>query len=596
LAEAPSPRQRADGLIERSKSLSEIGRWKDAEVQARRAVEVDPSHARARLQLAHVLMALGRGNEAADLAKGVLAQEPSSAWAIRILGNWHGAQGRHGEAVALAEEAVRLSDGDRIALLYLSYAKRDASDLVGSRIAAERIVSEYPDWPDGFVRLAETRHSPEEAAQAYRAALRLDPHCDAALAGLAGLSGSLAQYREAVSLAWSSLRSDVADTTRQRFFARSAWIYLALSRIVAPLRGTHRALAEPFGEPCALAFRATGPNVAARLLFAFRFEALVLAIWAALAAAMLGATYLPGALSDVLVPLLGIPVFLGLAIPFFMFFGVIAAARRLLDLRIVQWAGRGSLGSLLARAAVSGAMLFGLTIVLLLLWPSWVGLWGWILMMSIVLMVQDLSRWRDQWRDSRRTMEAGSTRQQVAAAISERAQRWFTPARLAAFLAGTLVAEVALRGIEKSIEASDPPATAIAALGALICYAIDFGTRRFAARCEPGPRADRWRALGRTLMELAWMVAAVTAMVAIGGRLLEGNPIEALYPILLLPLIVGSGWLVLRAAMTMIAVVASEAGRLVRRLMRRDFPQGHPTRASGLDRSPPVGDTTWRDR
>lgn len=568
MAEAPSPRQRADGFVERSKSLCEIGRWKDAEAQARRAIEADPTHGRARLQLAHVVMTLGRGNEAADLAKGVLAQDPSSAWAIRILANWHAACGRHGEAVALAEQAVRLSNGDCMALLYLSYAKRDAGDLVGSRIAAERIVSEYPEWPDGFVRLAETRHSPEEAAQAYREALRLDPHCDAALAGLAGLSGALAQYREGVSLAWSSLRSELTDKTRQRFFARSAWIYLALSRIAAPLRSTHRALAEPFGEACAMAFRATGRNVAARLLFAFRFEFWALAIWCALAAVMVGASYLPDALSGILVPLLGIPVFLGLAIPFFKVFGVIAAARRLLDLRIVQWAGRRSPRSLLARAAVSGAMPFGLAVALLLQWPAWAGIWGWILLVSIPLVIQDVWRWRDQWRDSRRTREAGSVRQQFAELVSERARRWFTPGRLAAFVAVAGLAEVALRGFANSMDLADPPAMAIVGLVALTCFAIDFGARRFAARFEPGPRADRWRTLGRTLMELCWMAAAVTATVAIGGRLLEGDAIEALYPILLLPLIVGGGWLAVRAGLAMLAVVAAETVCLVRSLFR----------------------------
>jgi tetratricopeptide (TPR) repeat protein len=568
LAEAPSPRQRADGFVERSKSLCEIGRWKDAETQARRAIEADPTHGRARLQLAHVLITLGRGNEAAELAKGVLAQEPSSAWAIRILANWHAAQGRHGEAVALAEQAVRLSNGDCMALLYLSYAKRDAGDLVGARIAAERLVAEYPDWPDGFVRLAETRHSPEEAAQAYREALRLDPHCDAALAGLAGLSGALAQYRERVSLAWSSLRSELTDKTRQRFFARSAWIYLALSRIVAPLRSTHRALAEPFGEACALAFRATGPNVAARLLFAFRFEFGVLAIWCALAAAMVGASYLPDALSGIAVPLLGIPVLLGPAILFFIVFRVIAAARRLLDLRIVQWAGRRSLRSLLARAAVSGATLLGLAVALLLQWPAWAGVWGWILLVSIPLAIQDFWRWRDQWRDSRRTREAGSARKEFAERVSERAQRWFTAVRLAVFVTVAAVAEVALRGIEKSMDPSNPPAMAIVGLGALTCFGIDFGARRFAARCEPGPRADRWRALGRTLMDLAWMGAAVMAIVAIGGRLLAGDAIEALYPILLLPLIVGGFWLALRAVLALMAVVAAETVYLVRKRRR----------------------------
>lgn len=570
MADAPTPRQRADGLVERSKSLWDIGRWKDAEAQARRALEAEPAYARAHLQLAHVLISTGRGNEGAQLAKGVLSQDPNSAWAMRILGHWHSLNGRHGEAVAMAEQAVRASDGDSIALLNLSHARKDAGDDVGARIAAEQIVARYPDWPDGFVRLAETRHSPADAAQAYREALRLDPHNDTALAGLASLSGAMVQYREAVSLAWSALRADVADKSRQRLFARSAWIYVALGRIVAPLRNTRRALSEPFGDACAHAFLSTGSNAFTRLLFAFRVEVIALAAWALLALAMLGSSLLPDEFSVVLVPLLGIPVFIGLAIPFFLFFGVIAAARRLLDFRLVQWAGRGSLRSLLARAAVSGVLLVGLSIIALLAWPAWAGLWGWLLLTGLVLALQDLTRWREQWRDSQRTAQAGTVRESVAAWVAERSPHWFTPGRLFALVLLALAVEVALRGVATSVAASARPPVMAWALGvALACWGLDAGARAIAARLSLAPRADRYRAFGRTLIELAWMVAAAMATFAIGGRLLADRPVEALFPILLLPLTVAGGWLALRSARALLVLLGGECGLALHKLMRR---------------------------
>lgn len=569
MADGPSPRQSADGLVERSKALCDIGRWKDAERHARRAIEADPSYGRARLQLAHLLMNLGRANEAAELAKGVLAQEPTSEWAIRILGHWHSAHGRYREAVAMAEEAVRLSEGDRIALLFLSHAKNDAGDLTGARVAAERIVAMYPDWPDGFVRFAETRHAPEEAVQAFREALRLDPQCDAALAGLAGLSGSLAQYREAVSLTWSALRSNVADKARQRAFARSAWVYLALSRIVVPLRGARQTLADSFGESCAMAFQSTGESVATRLLFAFRSEAYVLVVWGALAASMLGATLLPDAISTVLVPLLGIPVFFALLIPLFTFFGVIASARRLVDLRIIQWGGRGNSRSLCARASVSGFLLFCVAVLLLLAWPSWAGLWEWLLIAGVVLAVQDIERWRDQWRDSKRTVESGSIRQQGAACLSAWAQRQLTPVRLALFLAIAIVAEAAVCWAKQSLVLSDPPLTIWAALLAIACFGLDAGMRLLAARCKPDDLALGWRHAGRTWTELSWMVAVIAAIKGIGGRLLEGHPVEALWPILWLPLIACLGWQIWRMARAMVFVVSLAGHRLLTRLRGR---------------------------
>lgn len=570
MAEGPTPRQRADGLVERSKSLWDIGRWKDAEAQARRALEADPSYARAHLQLAHVLISTGRGNEGARLAQGVLSQDPNSAWAMRILGHWHSQSGRHGEAVAMAEQAVRASGGDSIALLNLSHARKEAGDESGARRAAEQIVVRYPDWPDGHVRLAELRHSPAEAAQSYREALRLDPHNDAALAGLAGLSGSMAQYREAVSLAWSALRAEVGDKSRQRLFVRSAWIYLALARIVAPLRSSRRALAEPFGDACANAFLSTGSNAFTRLLFGFRFEVFALAAWVALLLAMLGATYLPDRLSDVLVPLLGIPVFIGLAVPFFLFFGVIAAARRLLDFRLVQWAGRGSPRSLLARFAVSGFVLVGLSIAALLAWPNGAGLWGWLLLIGLVLAVQDLSRWREQWRDSRRNTQVDSLRASLAAWVDEWAPRWFTAPRLLVLLLAALGIELLLRQFGPQVAANAAWPLLTWPLGvALASWALDAGARSLAGRLSFAPRAERFRRVGRSAVELAWMVGVVMATAAIVGRLLADRPIEALLPILLLPLIVAGAWMVLRAARALLALLAGECGLLLHKLLRR---------------------------
>lgn len=570
MADGPTPRQRADGLVERSKSLWDIGRWKDAETQARRAIEADPAYARAHLQLAHVLISTGRGNEGAQLAKGVLSQDPNSAWAMRILGHWHSLHGRHAEAITMAEQAVRASDGDSIALLNLSHTRKEAGDEIGARRAAEQIVARYPDWPDGHVQLAELRHSPAEAAQSYREALRLDPHNDAALAGLASLSGSMAQYREAVSLAWSALRADVGDKSRQRLFVRSAWIYLALSRIVAPLRSSRRALAEPFGDACAHAFLATGSNAFTRLLFGFRFEVFALAGWLLLLLGMVGAAYLPDDLSVVLVPLLGIPVFIGLAVPFFLFFGVIASARRLLDFRLVQWAGRGSLRLLLARAAVSGVLLVGVSLVALLAWPIWAGLWGWLLLIGLVLSVQDMLRWREQWRDSRRMAQTRSVRESFAAWVAERSPLWFTPGRLFVFVLLAAAVEVLLSGVAASFAPSArSPVMAWALLIALACWGLDAGARAIAARLSLAPRAGRYRAFGRTLIELAWMVAASMATFAIGGRLLADRPIEALFPILLLPLTIAGGWLALRSARALLVLLGGDCGLLVHKLLGR---------------------------
>lgn len=567
--EGGAARQRADGFIERSKALCEIGRWKDGEMQARQAVAADPDYTRARLQLAHIVLTRGDPEEGAQLAKRVLAQEPSSSWALRILGSWHAGYGRHAEAIDCAHEAVRQSDGDGISLLFLSHTLQGAGDLIGARIAAERIVAQFPEWPDGFVRLAQTRHSPEEAVQAYREALRLDPHCDIALAGLAGISGSLAEYRQAVSLAWSALRADPADRARQRLFARSAWVFLGLSRILAPLRSAHQALAEPFGEACASALRATGANVWSRLLFAFKFEIGVLIAWCALLAGMLGASFLPPAIADVAVPLIGLPVMLGIAIPIFVFFRAVAAARRLIDLRIMQRFGRDSVLSWGVRGMVSGFLLFALSVFALLAMPSLAGVWGIALVMSVVLAVQDMARWRDQWRDRRSTLETISTREALAVVASRLAQRFLTPTRLAVFSIALPLIELAVRWRIPRADGKWVFACAFVPILAVVCIAIDAFARGIAHRRHGDATAAQWTRLGRALIDLAWMAALAAALVIVIGPVLDGHPIEAFFPLLLLPLVVGCGFIALLAVRDALAVARGELTGLARRVFGR---------------------------
>jgi Flp pilus assembly protein TadD len=170
-----TPRERSDAFVERSKAMFDIGRLKDAEAQARRAVAEDPEHARAQLQLASVLCNVGRGAESDKLAKAVLGREAGSSWALRILASNATNRGDHSQAVWYANEAVRAADGDSTSLLALSSALKEAGDLDGASHVAEQLVAAFPEWAYSHYQVGVTRHSPEQAALAYREALRLDP-------------------------------------------------------------------------------------------------------------------------------------------------------------------------------------------------------------------------------------------------------------------------------------------------------------------------------------------------------------------------------------------------------------------------------------
>lgn len=542
-----------------------MGRWQNAETEARRAVEADPGFARARLQLAQVVLALGRPDESERLVKGALADEPSSSWGMRILGAIHQQRGQLAAALECAEHAVRMSGGDALCLLNLSEARQNVGDLPGARTTAQQLISKFPDWPDAHVRLAATMHSPEEAERAYRTALRLDPQCDAALAGLAVANASLARYREALSLAWSSLRADVSDRARQRYFARSAWIYLALSRVAAPMRSNHRALAEPFGEACAQAFRATGSSTPARLWFAFPGACKAVAAWCALLACMIGAAFLPDDQSVLAVPLLGIPVFLGLLAPLVVGYKAVEAARRLLDARMVRRLGAAPALRIVVRALTSGVAMAVVAIVLLLALPTLAGIWGWLLVAGIVLGLQDWERWRDQWRDHQLSAGLGPLRERVDAWCAAKAQQCLTLRHLVGFTVAMAALEVSRGAFGGALDVDDPPVVTVLAVGALTAAVAGHGLRRLAARFGTGTgtgmRLARWRRVGRSLLEFTWLVTVAVSLKTFVAPAMAGHDTEA--ALVSLPLSAIGVWLAFRLIRRFVACVASELSTVV---------------------------------
>lgn len=535
-----------------------MGRWQNAETDARRAVEADPGFARARLQLAQVVLALGRPDESERLVKSALADEPSSSWGMRILGAIHQQRGQLTAALECAEHAVRMSGGDALCLLNLSEARQNVGDLPGARTTAQQLVSKFPDWPDAHVRLAATMHSPEEAERAYRTALRLDPQCDAALVGLAVANASLARYREALSLAWSSLRADVSDRARQRYFARSAWIYLALSRVAAPMRSNHRALAEPFGEACAHAFRATGSSTPARLWFAFPGACKAVAAWCALLACMIGAAFLPDDQSVLAVPLLGIPVFLGLLAPLVVGYKAVEAARRLLDARMVRRLGVQPALRIVVRALTSGVAMAVVAIVLLLALPNFAGIWGWLLVAGIVLGLQDVERWRNQWRDHQLAAGVGTLRERIDHWCAVKARRWLTLRRLVVFTVASSALEFGVLATGWPLRLKGPSLMFALALGALIAGGIGLSRRRAWGHRGTGPRTQRWAATGRALLHFLWLIAVAVSLSTFATPATAGRDIEALMALVWLPFMCVGAWLAYQLFREVVACLAGE--------------------------------------
>jgi len=118
--------------------LLQLGRAGEAEAPLRRAVEIAPTHAALRMNLARWLEEQQRLDEAVEIVRGIVADEPSQHWAHERLGELKARQRRFGEAATHFEEACRLQPNDP-SLLF----KRARATFDDGRIdAAARFVDE----------------------------------------------------------------------------------------------------------------------------------------------------------------------------------------------------------------------------------------------------------------------------------------------------------------------------------------------------------------------------------------------------------------------------------------------------------------------
>jgi tetratricopeptide (TPR) repeat protein len=118
--------------------LLQLGRAGEAEAPLRRAVEIAPSHAAFRMNLARWLEQQQRLDEAVDVVAGIVADEPRQHWAHERLGELKARQRQFGEAAALFAKACELQPGDPS--LLFKWARATFDD--GKIAEAERILAE----------------------------------------------------------------------------------------------------------------------------------------------------------------------------------------------------------------------------------------------------------------------------------------------------------------------------------------------------------------------------------------------------------------------------------------------------------------------
>lgn len=183
-----------------------LRRWKEAEAQARAALEEEPGDLTSAVHLGEALLRQGRSTEALELSEAMLRQQDAPSL--------HGLRaaalielGRREEALAAASATLKLAGDDAEGLLTISRVlgtigyRRLAAD------AAHRALIARPGSAETLAQLATclVASNPELAERRFRESLRLDPRQPQALLTLALLLQKRGQHDEAALALKSAL-------------------------------------------------------------------------------------------------------------------------------------------------------------------------------------------------------------------------------------------------------------------------------------------------------------------------------------------------------------------------------------------------------
>jgi tetratricopeptide (TPR) repeat protein len=189
------------------------GDVKSAAADFRKAVEVNPKHAGAQLQLAE-LMATGRDKssleEAQKHAQAVLGLQPDDPDALSVLGATDLRLGKPESAQSYLERALRKSPSHLKSWVVLAQVKLAQKDVAGAEKALIEASTRLPKSPDPKIYLGQfylSQGRAPEAEQQFRQALAMDPKNGTALMELGAMQVKAGQtdqadqtYRQAAAL------------------------------------------------------------------------------------------------------------------------------------------------------------------------------------------------------------------------------------------------------------------------------------------------------------------------------------------------------------------------------------------------------------
>jgi Flp pilus assembly protein TadD len=142
-----------------------------------KALELDSTHIKSRLNLSRVLIELGKPDEAMSHIEKVLLLDSTSSDGLRLLGRARDAMGCTTQAIVAYERAIVVNDSDvwalnNLGLVYLREGRFD--DAVGPIARAVELAPGTPEFQNNLGMALERAGHYTAAVEAYRAALAAD--------------------------------------------------------------------------------------------------------------------------------------------------------------------------------------------------------------------------------------------------------------------------------------------------------------------------------------------------------------------------------------------------------------------------------------
>jgi tetratricopeptide (TPR) repeat protein len=202
------------GYDRRAEQLALLGRFAEADEACKPAALGNPPPVALQGRAAWVEARRGDRAKAIAAMKQVVGQEPDYAWGWRQLTQWYDATGRHRDCLHAADQLVRLSPKDPVALAIRGEAKRVLGDHRGARDDFQKAFDLDPSFEAAGLQLISAQLTTDDLDGAARTLGLLREHGDGALVTLRAVQVASRQGDLATA------RSGFRELTRDAFAVR----------------------------------------------------------------------------------------------------------------------------------------------------------------------------------------------------------------------------------------------------------------------------------------------------------------------------------------------------------------------------------------